>query len=80
MKDAAGELLRPYEVRTVKDVLDLPAWPGYEVAERAQRMRPDLKIILLSAAETDPHGWPLVRKPFLQSDLMRVVANIGKVC
>ncbi len=27
VKVAAGELSRPYEVRTVKDVLDLPAWP-----------------------------------------------------
>ena len=26
-KPAAAELLRPWEVRTVKDVLDLPAWP-----------------------------------------------------
>jgi hypothetical protein len=24
---AAEEVLRPYSVRTVKDVLDLPAWP-----------------------------------------------------
>ena len=27
VKPAAAELLRPWEVRTVKDVLDLPAWP-----------------------------------------------------
>ncbi len=27
MTAAAGELLRPCEVRTVKDVLELPAWP-----------------------------------------------------
>jgi hypothetical protein len=27
VKPAAAELLRPWEVRTVKNVLDLPAWP-----------------------------------------------------
>jgi hypothetical protein len=27
VKAAAAELLRPYRVCTVKDVLDLPAWP-----------------------------------------------------
>ncbi len=43
-------------------------------------MRPDLKVILLSTAEADPQGRPLVRKPFLQSDLMRVMGYIGKAC
>jgi hypothetical protein len=27
VKAAADELLRPYRISTVKDVLDLPAWP-----------------------------------------------------
>ncbi len=40
---------------------------------------PELKVVLLSAAENGQHRWPLVRKPFLQSDLMRVMADIGKV-
>ncbi len=60
--------------------VNMPGITGYEVAARAQRMRPELKIILLSAAETDPRGWPLVRKPFLQADLTRVMANIGVGC
>jgi hypothetical protein len=41
----------------------MPGLSGYEVAERAQRMRPGLKVILLSGAETDPRGLP-IRKPF----------------
>jgi hypothetical protein len=27
VRPAAAELLQPHEVRTVKDVLELPAWP-----------------------------------------------------
>ena len=48
---------------------------GYQLAARAKEIRPELKIILLFGAEVDPHGWPLVRKPFLQSDLMRAMSD-----
>src|ERR1041384_6555475 len=57
----------------INDV-NMPGMSGYELAERARRIRHGLKIILLSGAEIDPHGLPLIRKPFLQSDLRRVVA------
>ena len=53
--DAAKLLRRRYRVRTVKDVLDLPAWPYGRlririekrpligvVVERAEQRRPDL--------------------------------------
>jgi CheY-like chemotaxis protein len=55
--------------------VNMPGMSGYELAERARRIRHGLKIILLSGAEIDPHGLPLIRKPFLQSDLRRVVAT-----
>ncbi len=60
--------------------VNMPDISGYLLANRAKEMRPDLKIILLSGAESDPHGWPLLRKPFLQSDLMRMMADVGRVC
>jgi CheY-like chemotaxis protein len=60
--------------------VNMPGISGNLLADRAKQMRPHLKIILLSGAESDPHGWPLLRKPFLQSDLTRMIANVGRVC
>jgi CheY-like chemotaxis protein len=59
--------------------VNMPGISGCQLADRAKEMRPGLKVILLSGAETDPHGWPLVRKPFLQSDLMRAMSDVGGV-
>ena len=55
--------------------INMPGLGGYEVAERANRLRPDLHIILLSGKEADGRGLPLLRKPFLQSDLARVMSE-----
>ena len=60
--------------------VNMPGISGYQLAERAKEMRPELKVIMLSGAETDPHGWPLVRKPFLRSDLMRAISDVGGTC
>ncbi len=60
--------------------MNMPGVSGYQLAEWAKEMRPGLKVILLSGAESDPHGSPLLRKPFLQSDLARMMADVGGVC
>ncbi len=78
--EALGRLAGDPRIDVLLSDVNMPGVNGYELAERAQRMRPELKVILLSAAENGQHRWPLVRKPFLQSDLMRAIADIGKVC
>ena len=60
--------------------INMPDISGYQLADRAKEIRPEVMVIMLSGGETDPHGWPLVRNPFLQSDLTRVMAALGKVC
>jgi hypothetical protein len=55
----------------------MPGVSGYQLAEWAKEMRPSLKVILLSGAETDPRGWTLLRKPFLQADLVRVMSDVA---
>ena len=45
VKPAAAELLRPCEVRTVKDVLDLPAWP-YGRLRIAIERRPLIEVMV----------------------------------
>ncbi len=69
----------PYVEVLLTDV-NMPGVSGYQLAEWAKEMRPGLKVVLLSGGETDPHGWPLLRKPFLQSDLTRVMADVGGLC
>jgi CheY-like chemotaxis protein len=53
----------------------MPGMSGYELAERARQIRAKLQVILLSGRETDTHGLPLIRKPFLESDLKRVMSH-----
>ena len=60
--------------------INMPGLSGYELAERARRMRPGLQVILLSGRETEAHGLPLIRKPFLQSDLTRVMRETTGLC
>ena len=60
--------------------VNMPGISGYQLAEQAKALRPELKVILLSGGERDPHGWPLLHKPIHHSDLVRVMAQVGKVC
>ncbi len=60
--------------------VNMPGVSGYELAERARLARPSLKIVLLSGGETDPHGLPFIRKPFLASDLTRVMKATTGLC
>jgi two-component system, cell cycle response regulator CpdR len=53
--------------------INMPGIAGYELADRAKRLRPGVKPILVSGRETDGYGYPLLRKPFLQNDLVRVI-------
>ena len=69
----------PYVEVLLTDV-NMPGVSGYQLAEWAKEMRPSLKVVLLSGAESDPRGWPLLRKPFLKSDLTRMMAQVGGVC
>ena len=53
---------------------------GYELARKALDVRRDLRILLLSGREPDGHEFPLIRKPFLEEDLRRVMQQTTGVC
>jgi two-component system, cell cycle response regulator CpdR len=55
--------------------INMPGLSGTELAERARSFRDELPVILLSGRESDSHGYPLIRKPVLRSDLQRMVAE-----
>jgi len=56
--------------------INMPEMSGYELAEKAQRARK----IVLSGRETEPHGFPMIRKPFLQEDLARTMEHTTGLC
>ena len=60
--------------------INMPGISGYDLADRAKRIRPNLQIILLSGREGATHGLPLIRKPFLEADLKRVMSQTTGLC
>jgi two-component system, cell cycle response regulator CpdR len=53
--------------------VNMPGLTGYELAERARRMRPGLHVVLMSGLHNDGHGLPLLCKPLRESDLARML-------
>lgn len=60
--------------------VNMPEMNGHELVDRAKRARQDIKIILLSGMESDAHSYPLIRKPFRQSDLVRTMEHTTGLC
>jgi two-component system cell cycle response regulator CpdR len=56
--------------------INMPGLSGHTVAERAAHIQPGLKVVLVSGAETDSHGLPLIRKPFVEADLRKVIRDL----
>jgi two-component system cell cycle response regulator CpdR len=53
--------------------INMPGTDGHELAERAIRIRPTLKVLQLSGRERRRDGFPMIRKPFSEDDLARVM-------
>jgi CheY-like chemotaxis protein len=60
--------------------INMPGMDGYELVEKAKRVREELAVILLSGREADGSGFPLIRKPFSESDLKRTMAQHTGLC
>ena len=60
--------------------INMPGLSGVELAERARDFRPELRILLLSGRESDARGFPLLQKPFSESDLRRAMADTTRFC
>jgi hypothetical protein len=54
--------------------------PGNVLAEQAKHIRAGLQIILMSGRENVAQGLPLIRKPFLESELKRVMSETAGLC
>jgi CheY-like chemotaxis protein len=66
------------EIEVLLTDVNMPGVDGRQLAFRAKQMRPELQVLLLSGRDQDGYGFPIVHKPFLQSDLRRVMsASVG---
>lgn len=60
--------------------VNMPGMSGHDLAEQARQVRQGLRVLLLSGYESDGHGYPIVRKPFVAYQLravMRRTLGIG---
>ena len=60
--------------------INMPDMDGYELARAAVRMRKRLKVIMLSGREREGREFPLIRKPFLQQDLVETMKSTTGLC
>jgi two-component system cell cycle response regulator CpdR len=78
--DALEKLSGDHRIEILITDINMPGMDGYELAERATRLRRQLRVIVLSGREADGGGFPLVRKPFLAQDLKRTMARHTGLC
>jgi two-component system cell cycle response regulator CpdR len=60
--------------------INMPGMDGYELVEKAKRLREGLRVILLSGREQNGSEFPLIRKPFSERDLKRTMAQHTGLC
>ena len=60
--------------------INMPDMDGHELAERATRLRPALKVLQLSGRERRRDAFPMIQKPFSEADLARVMQQITGGC
>lgn len=60
--------------------INMPGMDGYELARAAVRMRERLKVIVLSGREAEGCEFPLIRKLFLQQDLVETMRRTTGLC
>ena len=60
--------------------INMPGMDGHELAERARRARPNLKVLQLSGREPRPGGLPMIRKPFSPEDLANTMRQTTGAC
>ncbi len=60
--------------------INMPGMDGHELAERALRIRSRLKVLQLSGRERRRDAFPMIRKPFSEDDLARVMRETTGLC
>ncbi len=79
-QDALEKLAGNQRIEILITDVNMPGMDGYELAEAARRKRKGLKVIMLSGRTTDQYQFPVIRKPFLEEDLKRVMERNTGLC
>src|SRR5205807_1830976 len=79
-RDALDQLQRNERISILITDVNMPGMDGHELAHRAKRIRPELRIVQLSGRERRRDGYPMIRKPFSVEDLRIVMERTTGVC
>ena len=78
--EALAKLAADERIDVLITDVEMPEMDGYELAEKAKRVRAGLQVIALSGGAEGKSDLPLVRKPFLQQDLARTMEKTTGLC
>jgi two-component system cell cycle response regulator CpdR len=79
-EEALETLTRQQNISILITDINMPGMDGYELSERATRIRPMLKVLQLSGRERRRDDFPMLRKPFSEEDLARVMQQTTGIC
>jgi two-component system cell cycle response regulator CpdR len=78
--EALEKLAADFRIDVLFTDIEMPGMDGYELAEKAQRIRSGLKVIVTSGRAQDRTDLPMVHKPFGTEALARVMEETTRLC
>ena len=78
--EALAQLAQNERISILITDINMPGMDGHELAERARRARPNLKVLQLSGREPRRGGLPMIRKPFSLEDLANTMRQTTGAC
>ena len=75
--DALARLAEDPRVGLLITDVQMPGMSGYELAAKARQRWPDLRIVVMSGNDLGGKGYTLVRKPFSQPQLEKIIGAAG---
>ncbi|KYG98453.1 response regulator [Bradyrhizobium sp. DOA1] len=78
--DALDRLEHNEKISILITDINMPGMDGHELAERARRVRPELKVLQLSGREPRRGGLPMIRKPFSFEELADIMHRTTGIC
>jgi CheY-like chemotaxis protein len=79
-EDALERLERDHGIEILITDINMPEMDGYELVDKARALRNGLKVIMLSGRESAGNGFPFIRKPFFEEDLLATMRHTTGTC
>lgn len=78
--EALDQLNQNQRITILITDINMPGMDGHELAERAKRVKPELRILQLSGREQRRGGYPMIRKPFTEEELFLTMQRTTGAC